>query len=414
MTFRISHVCLLLGGFVAGIALTSTTSSEFAFVVDGNRLDALYVGPAAGAFLAAIVAVLVAALVRARRILSTLSFAGLALLGVAPATGPWDLEMYLGGVGAGLLLGGLVGLCATADRAWLQTALAAGVLTGLLLAGPIDHFRTSFPRRYADYLPEPLFEPVTLALLALTAVVLAVTLASGDLGERTEVAVSGRALVTGIVLPLIGLVLYWWFVRRVWNVGADGAMQGRWMFGLVLVVVVIAASLWLEGRTGIVLLAAMAFVAAGDIGVAAFPDSWPWLLVPAALALTGAVLGRRFPHPVPGIAALAVVAASALFEHPPWDNLHVGATWLLLPLAASYTVASSLPSSESVTAMSLAAPAALAVPLIADYGWTAYTPLVGSESAPGPDSWAWTSTGLSVVAVVACGLAAAYLGKRAS
>jgi hypothetical protein len=245
MTFRISHVCLLLGGFVAGIALTSTTSSEFAFVVDGNRLDALYVGPAAGAFLAAIVAVLVAALVRARRILSTLSFAGLALLGVAPATGPWDLEMYLGGVGAGLLLGGLVGLCATADRAWLQTALAAGVLTGLLLAGPIDHFRTSFPRRYADYLPEPLFEPVTLALLALTAVVLAVTLASGDLGERTEVAVSGRALVTGIVLPLIGLVLYWWFVRRVWNVGADGAMQGRWMFGLVLVVVVIAASLWL-------------------------------------------------------------------------------------------------------------------------------------------------------------------------
>jgi hypothetical protein len=411
MTFSISHVCLLLGGFVAGIALRSTTSSEFAFVVDGDRLDALYVGPAAGAFLAAIVAVLVATLVRARRILSTLSFIGLALLGVAPATGPWESEVYLGGVGAGLLLGGIVGLCATADRAWSQTALAAGVLTGLLLAGPIDHFRTPVPRRYADYLPEPLFEPVMLTVLALTAVVLAVTLASGDFGERTLAAVSGRALVVGIVLPLIGLVLYWWFVRRVWDVGAYGATQGRWMFGLVLVVVAIAASLWLEGRTGIVLLAAMAFVAAGDIGVA-FPDSWPWLLVPAALALTGAVLGRRFPQPVFGIAALAVVAAAALFEHPPWDNLHAGATWLLLPLAASYTVASSLPSSESVTAMSLAVPAALAVPLIADYGWTAYAPLVGSESTPGPDSWAWTSTGLSVVAVVACGLAAAYLGKR--
>ncbi|GAF45887.1 hypothetical protein [Rhodococcus wratislaviensis] len=147
MTFRISHVCLLLGGFVAGIALTSTTSSDFAFVVGGDRLDALYAGPAAGASLAAIVGVLVAALVRARRILSTLSFAGLALLGVAPETGPWDFEVYLGGVGAGLLLGGLVGLCATADRAWLQTALAAGVLTGFLLAGPIDHFWTSAPRR---------------------------------------------------------------------------------------------------------------------------------------------------------------------------------------------------------------------------------------------------------------------------
>ncbi|PBC54576.1 hypothetical protein [Rhodococcus sp. ACPA1] len=412
MTFRISHVCLLLGGFVAGIALTSTTSREFAFVVDGDRLDALYLGPAAGAFLAAIVAVLVAALVRARRILSTLSFAGLALLGVAPSTGPWDFEVYLGGVGTGLLLGGLVGLCATADRAWLQTALAAGVLAGLLLAGPIDHFRASFPRRYADYLPEPAFDPVALTVLALTSVVLAVTLASGDFGERTDVAVSGRALVVGIVLPLIGLVLYWWFVRRVWNVGTYGAMQGRWIFGLVLVVAVIAASLSLESRTGIVLLAAMAFVAAGDIGVAAFPDSWPWLLVPAALVLTGAVLGRRYPLPVLGIAALAVVAASTMFEHPPWDNLQVGATWLLLPLAASYTVASSLPSSESVTATSLAVPAALAVPLIADYGWTAYAPLVGSTSTVGLDSWAWTSTGLSVGAVVACGLAAAYLGKR--
>lgn len=411
MTFGVSHVCLLLGGFVAGIALTSTTSREFAFVVGGDRLDALYAGPAAGAFLAAVVAVLVAALVRARRVLSTLSFAGLALLGVAPSTGPWDFEVYLGGVGAGLLLGGLVGLCATADRAWLQTALAAGVLAGLLLAGPIDHFRTSFPRRYADYLPEPAFDPVALTVLALTCVVLAVTLASGDFGERTDVAVSGRALVVGIVLPLIGLVLYWWFVRRVWNVGTYAAMQGRWMFGLVLVVAVIAASLGLESRTGIVLLAAMAFVAAG---VAAFPDSWPWLLVPAALVLTGAVLGRRFPQPVLGIAALAVVAASALFEHPPWDNLHVGGTWLLLPLAASYTVASSLPSSEPVTATSLAVPAALAVPLIADYGWTAYAPLVESESTLGPDSWAWTSTGLSVAAVVACGLAAAYLGKRPS
>ena len=48
--------------------------------------------------LAAIVAVPVVALVRARRILSTLSFAGLALLGVAPTTGPWDFDVYLGGL----------------------------------------------------------------------------------------------------------------------------------------------------------------------------------------------------------------------------------------------------------------------------------------------------------------------------
>ena len=277
MTFRISHMRLLLGGFVVGIALTSTGSGGYVFVVGRDVLDVSYLDPAAGATLAAVVAVLVTVLVRARRELSALSFAGLALLGAARSTGPWDVDMYLGGVAAGLLLGGLVGLCATADRAW--------------------------------------------------------------------------------------------------DVGSGGEMRGRWVFGIVLVAVVIAAALWLEDRAGIVLLAAMALVATGGIGRSAFPDSWPWLLVPAALALAGTVLGRRFPRPVLGIAALAVVAASALFEHPPWDDLHLGAMWLLLPLAATYTFASSLPSS-------------------------------------GPVTWAWTSTGVSVAAVVACGLTAAYLGRR--
>ncbi|WP_160097939.1 hypothetical protein [Rhodococcus sp. T7] len=375
MTFRISHMCLLPGGFVVGIALTSTGSGGYVFVVGRDVLDVSYLDPAAGATLAAVVAVLVTVLVRARRELSALSFAGFALLGVARSTGPWDVDMYLGGVAAGLLLGGLVGLCATADRAWLQTALATGVLAGVLLGGPIERLRTSLPRRYADYLPGPTVDAAALAVLALTAVVLAVALRSGDFGERADPAVSRRAVVAGIVVPLVGLVLCWWFVHRAWDVGSGGEMRGRWVFGIVLVAVVIAAALWLEDRTGIVLLAAMALVATGGIGRSAFPDSWPWLLVPAALALAGTVLGRHFPRPVLGIAALAVVAASTVFEHPPWDDLHLGATWLLLPLAATYTFASSLPSS-------------------------------------GPVTWAWTSTGVSVAAVVACGLTAAYLGRR--
>ncbi|QSE82735.1 hypothetical protein [Rhodococcus koreensis] len=414
MTFRISHVCLLLGGFVAGIALTSTGSGGFVFVVGREVLDASYLDPAAGATLAAVVAVLVTVLVRARRGLSALSFAGLALLGVARSIGPWDFEMFLGGVAAGLLLGGLVGLCATADLEWLQTALAAGVLTGVLLDGPIEHLRISLPRRYADYLPGHTVDAAALAVLALTAVVLAVALWSGDFGERADLAVSRRAVVAGIVVPLVGLVLCWWFVHQAWDVDSDGGMQGRWVFGIVLVAVVIAAALWLEGRTGIVLLAAMALVATGGIGRSAFPDSWPWLLLPAALSLAGAVLGRRFPQPVLGIAALAVVAASAVFEHPPWDNLQLGAMWLLLPLAATYTFASSVPSSGPVTAAALAIPAALTVPLVVDYGWTAYTPLTTSGTTPWPDSWGWTSTGVSVAAVVAYGLTAAYLGKRPS
>ncbi|MFC0452696.1 hypothetical protein [Rhodococcus jostii] len=127
MTFRISHLCLLPIGFVAGIALTSSMSGRVVFVTDAD-LDVFWLGPAARGALAAIVAVLVAAHVRSRRGLSVASFAGLALLGVAPSIGPLHVEMYASGVGAGLLLGGLVGLCATADacgcrlrsrRAWL-------------------------------------------------------------------------------------------------------------------------------------------------------------------------------------------------------------------------------------------------------------------------------------------------------
>jgi hypothetical protein len=415
VTFRISHACLVLGGFVAGIALTSSVSGEVVFMTDDD-LDVFALGPAARGALAAIVAALVAARVRSRRGLSVVSYAGLALLGITLSGGGWPFEMYIGGVGAGLLLGGLVGLCATADRAWLQTALAAGVLAGLLLAVPVDHVRTwsSAPRRYADFLPASAYEPdlVALTVLALTAVGLAVALASGDFGDPADIAVSGRTLVVGIVLPLVGLALYWWFVRQVWSLGVGGAVRGRWMFGLVLVVVVIAAALWLEGRTGVLLLAAMAFVAAGGGIRSSYPDPWPWLLVPAALVLAGAALGRRFPQPLFGIGALALVAVSALFEHPPWDNLHLGAIWLLLPFAVSYTFASSLPTDEPVTATSLAAPAAFSVPLVADFGWTAYAPLTQSEVPSWPDSWAWTSTGASVIAVIACGVAVAYLRTR--
>ncbi|WP_043825313.1 hypothetical protein [Rhodococcus opacus] len=413
MTFRISHVCLLLSGFVTGIALTSSVSGELVFVTY-NNLDMFSSGPAARGTVAAIVAVFVAARVRSRRNLSVASFAGLALLGFTLSGGSWPFETYVGGLGAGLLLGGLVGLCATADRTWLQTALAAGVVAGLLLAEPVGHVRTwsSTPRRYADYVPGSAYEPdlAALTVLALTAVVLAAALASGDFGDPTDLAVSGRALVAGIGLPLVGLALYWWFVRRVWNLGVGGAMQGRWLFGIVLVVVVIAAALWLEGRTGVLLLAAMAFVAVGGGSLSSYPDPWPWLLVPAALVLAGAALGRRFPQPLFGIGALVLVAASAVFEHPPWDDVHLGATWFLLPFAATYTFASSVPASEPVTAASLAAPAALSVPLVVDFGWTAYAPLTQSRVPSWPDSW--VSTGVSVSAVLACGVAVAYLRTR--
>ncbi|MCQ4122124.1 hypothetical protein [Rhodococcus tibetensis] len=82
------------------------------------------------------------------------------------------------------------------------------------------------------------------------------------------------------------------------------------------------------------------------------------------------------------------------------------------PGTAAFTLPSSLPSSAPVSATSLAAPAALAIPLTADFGWTAYTPLDGGEPALEPSAWDGISTAAPVVAIVACGVAIAYLQRR--
>ena len=56
--------------------------------------------------------------------------------------------------------------------------------------------------------------------------------------------------------------------------------------------------------------------------------------------------------------------------------------------------------------------ALLALPLLAQFGWTAYTPLTDDPAGWSPSAWAWTSVGASTAAVLACGAAMAWLGHR--
>lgn len=406
---------LLLGGFASTIALTSTMPGKFA-VVSGNSAYAVVHSPTAGAALGSIAALVTVVLVRRSRTLSWTATLGLVLLAVAALPGPGHWGLYPQSVGAGLLLGALTGLCSTRARPVLQTALATGAIGGLLLAAPIERYRSTPSRRYADYLQvsaEPA-DTVMLSLLALIAVALLIALRRGAFGVPDVTTDDGlvRALAVGVAVPVVGVLLHWSFVRALVGMSSTSVTtQGHWAFGLVLVPVFVLGALWLPRRHGMVLLAALAVISTG-YGVSGLStDSWPSLLVPAVLIVLGAVCGRRWPYPLAGVAALALVAVSTVFDEQPWDTLHIGATTLVLPWAASFTVAACLPSSAPSTAISLAAPAAVTVPVIAQFGWTAYTPLTTSHAALSGAGLS-ASTGVAVAALVVSGAAMWWLQRR--
>ncbi|MFH5207663.1 hypothetical protein ACHIPZ_05460 [Antrihabitans sp. NCIMB 15449] len=189
-----------------------------------------------------------------------------------------------------------------------------------------------------------------------------------------------------------------------------------------MVPLLVLCGLWLPGRRGMVLIAILAFIAADSSDALREADSIWELLGIAALVVAGVVVGRRWPRPFVGTCALAVVAATAVLNQPPWDNVHVVAVLVILPFAAAFTVASCLPSSAAVTGTALAAPIALSVSLggvgsatfVAEFGWTAYAPLTSGRPAWFDDRWQWISMGVSVGAIALCGLALAALMRRPS
>ncbi|MEE2060013.1 hypothetical protein [Rhodococcus artemisiae] len=419
MAAWIKVVLLVFGGYTAAVVLGAPTVDTYPMATGFGPAPVMASAIAASAT-GAVVAVLVAAGIRQRTRVAAAVLAGALLVVVVALPGAWRFDMYISVIGAGSLLGGLAVMCIDPRRARLQAVLAAAVVAGLLTAAPIAEFRdfASTPRRYADYL-EVSFQPVPVnAVWLIPGVVTLVAGASmwvigrGDAALFGERRGSRRELLVGIGIPVVGTGLHWSFERAVMSSSAEAPEAGRWLLGVVAVVVVIAAALWLCEHTGTVLLAAMALAVVGREAVSWSPTVWPLLLVPVVLAGVGAWLGHRFPRALVGIGVLALVAASGVADGLPWDDMRIAANLFVVPLAAAYTIAASLPSTPPVVATSMTLPAALALPLVAQYGWTAYTPLTSEPVEWLSNSWTWMSSAVSVAAVVALGGAMAWIQYR--
>ncbi|MET4046886.1 MULTISPECIES: hypothetical protein [unclassified Rhodococcus (in: high G+C Gram-positive bacteria)] len=402
----LSHVTLLAGAFVAALTLTTTVSHNFAFVSGGDRLDVFVDSAASAATLGAIVAVVIATVVSRTRIAGAAAGFGVVLLAIVSLVEPAGV-LQLRALAAGLILGGVVALTGMRERRTLQCALVVGVVSATAMAGPLESEGMS--RRYADYFEPDAPQAYLLVALGVFAVLLAVSAwARAFDGQPATVDNKGRILLVGIAIPAAGLVLYWLFQRSVWTLGTGDAMQNRWLFGLAVIPLLVGAAFALPAATGAVVLAALAYLAAGSTG--SFEMSTALVFV--ALLLAGTVVGWRWRSPMIGFALLAVVATTGLFTDPPLDWINMGATVFVLPFAVGLLYASLLPTAAPVATMSVTTPIVVSIPIVAEFGWTAYTPLTTIEPEFSPTAWTWTSTAVSVVSVLAAGAAFVILQRR--
>lgn len=379
----LAHLTLFVGAFAAVWALTTTVSRSFAFVAGGDRLDVLFDSQVSAAALGAIVAVVVAA--AAQRSQMALAAGGLGIMVLAIAS----VMMYAGqlqlrGIAGGLILGGCAALAS--DRRNLQCALVFGALSGMVAVGPVDSTGSS--------------QTPLLIILGVLAILLIAALWTGVFGElAVRTWRTGRVVLVGTVVPIAGLVLYWLFVRAVNSLGSEGAMQGRWLLGLAAIPLLVGAAFALPGMTGAVILAALAFLAATTLDSLTMSTA----LLFVALLLSGIVVGWRRPSPLLAFALLAVVAATGIFIDAQFDVVN-----LVLPFAVGLAYASLLPTNGPAMTIAVTTPIAVAVPLVAEYGWTSYTPLTSIE----PSSWTWTSTAVAVGSVLAAAVALVVLRRR--
>ncbi|KAA0022696.1 hypothetical protein [Antrihabitans cavernicola] len=413
-TTRIAAVAALLIGGFAATSVAISNRDPLAELFGGSEF-----GYAASAAAGACAAMLVALFVRRRRVVTAFAVLGIGSIGLISALpGIDDAVSYIRGIGSGLLLGALAALCGSAHRV-RQAALATGTIAGLLLADPIRNYlrNGSGPRRYADYLPDAA-DPTDWFMLVLCgatllALVIALWCSAFETNAREVPIVDPvRVIVVGIALPACCLALHVLFSHSVGSIETTGLHH--WSLGLAIVPVVAIGALWLPKRHGMVLLAVLAVVAASANSGSAWSDGWPTLLMSGALVAAGTIVGHRWPHPVIGTAGLAVVAASGLLDRTPLDGVHSAAQLFALPFAAAFTVVACLPSSAPVTAIALATPGAFTVPLITEFGWTAYSPLTSSgwTAYSWSDAWQWYSTGAYVAAVVIAGVTLAWLQRR--
>ncbi|MCZ4077015.1 hypothetical protein O1W68_03585 [Rhodococcus sp. H36-A4] len=403
----LSHVTLLAGAFVAALTLTTTVPHDFAFFSGGYRLDVFVNSAASAATLGAIVAVVIATVVSRTRSAGAAAGFGIVLLAVVSLVQPAG-QLQLRALAAGLILGGVVALTGMRERRTLQCALVVGVVSATAMAGPLESEGIS--ARYADYLEPDAPQTYLLVALGVFAVLLAVSAwARAFEGQPAPVDEKRRVLLVGVVIPVAGLMLYWLFQRSVASLGTGDAMQNRWLLGLAVIPLLVGAAFALPTATGAVVLAALAYLGAGS-STGSFEMSTALVFV--ALLLVGTVAGWRWRSPMIGFALLAVVAATGLFTDPPLDWINLGANAFVLPFAVGLLYTSLLPTIAPAATMSVTTPIAVSIPIVAEFGWTAYTPLTTIEPTFSPTAWTWTSTAVSVGSVLAAGAAFAVLQRR--
>ncbi|OZF54512.1 hypothetical protein CH293_07285 [Rhodococcus sp. 14-2470-1b] len=391
----LAHLTVFVGAFTAVWAVVVTPARNFAYVAGGDRLDVFVGSAAAAATVAAVVAVVVAVFVTGRRTLYATTGIGVVLL-AAVSFGSFDVQMHLRALAGGLILGGCAVLAGCGNRRTMQCALVVGVLAGMVL---VPHIESS-PVRYAEYLSNDSSGHYILVALAVLAVLLAFSNVEGVV-ERVQHRT--RVLTVGVLVPVGGLVLYWLFVRSVDRLGADGAMQDRWLLGIAVVPLLVGAAFALPRTTGTVVLAALAFVAAPTTGSMGFASA----VVFVALLVVGVVVGWRRPLPLVGFLLIALVAAMGLFADSQLDAIESAVTVVILPVALGLLFSSLLPTSPPASVIAVTTPIAVTVPIVAEFGWTAYTPLTRVPPVFSPSGWEWTSTAISVGSVLAA--AGAYL-----
>lgn len=358
-----------------------------------------------GVAVAVILASGLAMVVRRRSILAGLSIASAVVTGVSVLLFPSDLIRVLAG---GVLLG-----CAAVQansRRILQALLTGSFLLGLLGAGAVEALQyPGIPRGYADYLTEsdlgtPLFVPVLCALVVLTAAWAApVDLSRQGPPSDRRIRTVGAILLIAVGGLLIDMVFAYDLFGNV------DSVTGSWYFGILVLPVLFAAAGLLPGRGGVMVLAGTAVLLTSTTtsGVGIDVSDGVWVLVVVAVTAVavaaGTASGLRWGHPLIGIALLALVCVTALFDSPPLDNVNYVASLVAFPAAAAYLYVSCSRTGPTASALGLAVPLAITVPMVVTYGWTAYTPLTSAITST---SWSdlWLSAGAAFAPVVLCGV----------
>lgn len=337
---------------------------------------------------------------RYRRAPAIGAVAGLLVLG-APSVieVPTGLAPTTTGIAAGLLLG----FAASAVRSDRSAAVAA--LLGALTAYPIrrEHdARFGSPRDWSVNLgtgSANTLVPVVAIALVLVLVVASVVTTS----RRAETMLPRKTGPVAVSVPATAALT--WAVYVSFGDSASSAVQ--WVAAVVVSVLVMVAVAARSGNDGGFVCAGLAVAATTVNGMA-----WSgWWVAPFAVAgiATGFVLARRVPATAVGCCVLAAVCASGFA----WDTIASTIAYaVILPAAAAYSYASSLPSEPSVLALGILLPivcamfgfSALGKRPIGEYTWEP-----GELPAPGSVIPAQAT---AIVTAVVTSLVAALVATR--